>query len=82
MLHFRSSDKGYKSDSSQFRSKSQTTTQTTTSPLSSLSDVEDVELPTTSNKTSNHSSGQRSRHSSKRQSMTHEEPPLYTRSFR
>ena len=73
---FRStSDKGYKSDSSQFRSKSQATNQTTTSPLSSLSDTpEEIENIRPED-------GRRKRNRKERESrlsrISNSEPPLY-----
>ena len=75
-LVFRStSDKGYKSDSSQFRSKSQATNQTTTSPLSSLSDTpEEIENIRPED-------GRRKRNRKERESrlsrISNSEPPLY-----
>ena len=79
------SDKGYKSDSSQFRSKSQATNQTP-SPLSSLSDAEEIDelndqftaaIQTTSSSTSR-SPRKRSKNSSRLSKVVaNSEPPLY-----
>ena len=84
---FRStSDKGYKSDSSQFRSKSQATNQTP-SPLSSLSDAEEIHelneqftaaTTHTSSSSNSRSPRKRSKHSSRLSKVTNNsEPPLY-----
>jgi len=74
--HRSTSDKGYKSDSSQFRSKSQATNQTTTSPLSSLSDTpEEIE------NIRPEIDGRRKRNRKERESrlsrISNSEPPLY-----
>ena len=87
LLFFRStSDKGYKSDSSQFRSKSQATNQTP-SPLSSLSDAEEIHelneqftaaTTHTSSSSNSRSPRKRSKNSSRLSKVTNNnEPPLY-----